>query len=72
MTYYSYRMIFAASPTITRPPPPSHDAQQGETIRIECEAIGVPTPLIIWRLNWGHVGKPPRVRAYFSFKEHLT
>lgn len=25
---------------------------------IECEARGVPTPLIIWRLNWGHIGGP--------------
>ena len=33
----------------------------GQIVRIECEARGVPTPKIVWRLNWGHVGKPPRV-----------
>ena len=30
---------------------------------IICEAIGVPPPLIIWRLNWGHIGKPPRITS---------
>ena len=28
---------------------------------IDCEAIGKPTPLIVWRLNWGHIGAAPRV-----------
>lgn len=54
---------FAASPTVVRPPTDQRIAQAGETITIECEAIGVPTPLIVWRLNWGHVGKPPRVSS---------
>jgi basement membrane-specific heparan sulfate proteoglycan core protein len=34
--------------------------RQGETVVIECEAVGVPAPLIVWRLNWGHVGVQPR------------
>ena len=51
------------NPTVIQPPPPSRDVQQGETVVITCEAIGTPTPLIIWRLNWGHVGKPPRVSS---------
>ena len=51
----------SAAPVVTRPPPSEYMAQQGETIIIECEAIGVPTPFIVWRLNWGHIGAPPRV-----------
>lgn len=31
---------------------------QGTTLMITCTAIGVPTPEISWRLNWGHV--PPK------------
>ena len=58
---------FVASPTVIRPPPSAREAQQGETITIECEAIGVPTPIIVWRLNWGHVGKPPRV-SYSQYR----
>ena len=46
------------SPVVTRPPPGEYYAQQGEKMVIECEARGVPTPLIIWRLNWGHIGGP--------------
>ena len=53
--------IFAAPPTVIRPPPATANLAEGETLVIECEAIGVPTPIIVWRLNWGHVGEPPRV-----------
>ena len=28
---------------------------QSYTFIINCTAIGVPTPEIVWRLNWGHV-----------------
>lgn len=27
----------------------------GHTFTINCTALGVPTPKIVWRLNWGHV-----------------
>lgn len=27
----------------------------GTTIVINCTAVGVPTPEVVWRLNWGHV-----------------
>ncbi len=50
-------------PTAVQPPPAELRAQPGQTVTIECEAIGVPTPLIVWRLNWGHVGKAPRVSS---------
>jgi len=52
---------FAAPPTVIRPPPATANLAEGETLVIECEAVGVPTPIIVWRLNWGHVGEPPRV-----------
>ena len=35
--------------------------EEGNTITLECEAIGRPTPLITWRLNWGNIGLPPRI-----------
>ncbi|XP_043520278.1 basement membrane-specific heparan sulfate proteoglycan core protein isoform X8 [Frieseomelitta varia] len=43
---------------IVRPPPPMIILSQGEILIITCTAIGVPTPVINWRLNWGHV--PPK------------
>ncbi|ELU12610.1 hypothetical protein CAPTEDRAFT_90300, partial [Capitella teleta] len=58
--------IGCASPTVIVPPPPEKEILQGETLEVECEAIGVPTPLIVWRLNWGHIGKPPRVTTSSS------
>lgn len=33
----------------------------GETFEITCTAVGVPTPEIVWRLNWGHI--PPKCRT---------
>ncbi|KAK2193775.1 hypothetical protein NP493_5g02050 [Ridgeia piscesae] len=53
--------IGCAPPTVIRPPPATANLAEGETLVIECEAVGVPTPIIVWRLNWGHVGEPPRV-----------
>ena len=46
---------------MTVPPPPTGTVEQGGRIVVNCEAIGVPTPLIVWRLNWGHIPKAPRV-----------
>jgi len=50
-----------AKPTATKFPPSEYMAQHGQTIIIECAAIGVPPPLIVWRLNWGHIGAAPRI-----------
>lgn len=44
-----------------RPPPASKTVEEGNTITIECEAIGLPMPMILWRLNWGNIASPPRV-----------
>ncbi|CAK1588065.1 unnamed protein product [Parnassius mnemosyne] len=44
---------------VTRPPAPSNvRLNPGESLVLVCEAVGVPMPLISWRLNWGHV--PPK------------
>lgn len=44
-----------AKPTILIPPPPMVMVNLGTTIIINCTAVGVPTPEVVWRLNWGHV-----------------
>ena len=44
---------------VTSPPSPSNvRLNPGDTLRLKCEAVGVPVPLITWRLNWGEV--PPQ------------
>lgn len=40
---------------ITVPPVANIDVELGGTFTIVCEAMGVPTPLIVWRLNWGNI-----------------
>ena len=30
-------------------------ANIGDVFTITCTAIGVPTPEVVWRLNWGHL-----------------
>ncbi|KRT82106.1 Immunoglobulin, partial [Oryctes borbonicus] len=41
--------------TIVRPPPPMIELQVSNVFEITCTAVGVPTPEIVWRLNWGHI-----------------
>ncbi|CAH1394861.1 unnamed protein product, partial [Nezara viridula] len=41
-------------------PPPFANLRIGETLIIICEAVGMPTPVISWRLNWKNV--PPKCR----------
>ncbi|XP_050052982.1 basement membrane-specific heparan sulfate proteoglycan core protein-like isoform X1 [Aphis gossypii] len=36
-------------------PPPLITLEIGEVFITTCKAVGVPTPEISWRLNWGHV-----------------
>ena len=36
-------------------PPPLITVDQSFTFVINCTAMGVPTPQVVWRLNWGHV-----------------
>lgn len=43
---------------ITKPPYPNYvKIVYGDTLVLTCEAVGVPVPLINWRLNWGHIPK---------------
>uniref|UniRef100_A0A182P409 Terribly reduced optic lobes n=1 Tax=Anopheles epiroticus TaxID=199890 RepID=A0A182P409_9DIPT len=43
------------APSVIQPPPPSLTIPAGGVLNITCRATGVPVPLIVWRLNWGHV-----------------
>ncbi|KPP76122.1 basement membrane-specific heparan sulfate proteoglycan core protein-like, partial [Scleropages formosus] len=43
-----------APPQVTSPPD-SIVAVRGQTVTFTCTAVGVPTPIISWRLNWGHI-----------------
>lgn len=53
--------IFSASPTITQAPPETLTVEEGETVTVVCTAVGNPTPIISWRLNWGNIPPGPRV-----------
>ncbi|XP_072040765.1 basement membrane-specific heparan sulfate proteoglycan core protein-like [Amphiura filiformis] len=53
--------VACSPPTVTRPPNTPVTVTIGDTVILTCEAVGVPTPLISWRLNWGPIGLPPRV-----------
>ncbi|XP_057175223.1 basement membrane-specific heparan sulfate proteoglycan core protein isoform X6 [Triplophysa rosa] len=50
-----------APPTVTVPPEESITVSRGDTVTFTCTAIGVPTPIITWRLNWGHLPVNNRV-----------
>uniref|UniRef100_A0AAY5ELG2 Heparan sulfate proteoglycan 2 n=1 Tax=Electrophorus electricus TaxID=8005 RepID=A0AAY5ELG2_ELEEL len=50
-----------APPTVTSPPEESITAARGQTVTFTCAAIGVPTPIITWRLNWGHIPSSNRI-----------
>ncbi|XP_035226040.1 basement membrane-specific heparan sulfate proteoglycan core protein-like isoform X3 [Stegodyphus dumicola] len=53
--------IGCAAPTITQPPPETLTVEEDETVTIICTAVGNPTPIISWRLNWGNIPPGPRV-----------
>ncbi|KAL1020675.1 hypothetical protein UPYG_G00003200 [Umbra pygmaea] len=48
-------------PTVTSPPEESIQVARGETVTFNCVAVGVPTPIITWRLNWGHIPTSSRI-----------
>ncbi|XP_050953192.1 basement membrane-specific heparan sulfate proteoglycan core protein isoform X13 [Labeo rohita] len=50
-----------APPTVTISPEESIIAARGDTVTFTCSAIGVPVPIITWRLNWGHIPANSRV-----------
>lgn len=41
--------------------------EAGRTFNISCRATGVPVPLIVWRLNWGHVPEKCRSTSVNGF-----
>ncbi|XP_052832935.1 basement membrane-specific heparan sulfate proteoglycan core protein isoform X4 [Octopus bimaculoides] len=53
--------IGCSSPVIVSPPIKDIEVEIGGTFTIVCKAVGVPVPLIIWRLNWGNIPKGSRV-----------
>ncbi|XP_060586623.1 basement membrane-specific heparan sulfate proteoglycan core protein-like isoform X4 [Ruditapes philippinarum] len=53
--------IGCSPPIITVPPVAEIEVELGGTFTIICEAVGVPTPLIVWRLNWGNIPTGDRI-----------
>lgn len=39
----------------------------GETFEITCTAVGIPTPEIVWRKNWGHIPAKCRTTSENGF-----
>ncbi|XP_070400895.1 basement membrane-specific heparan sulfate proteoglycan core protein isoform X2 [Nothobranchius furzeri] len=58
--------IGCTPPSVTSPPEESVQAARGSTVTFTCQAVGVPTPIITWRLNWGHI--PPSGRFTMTSK----
>ncbi|VDP01134.1 unnamed protein product [Soboliphyme baturini] len=52
--------IGCAPPVAVQPPIQFLRIGCGERAVLECRAVGVPTPYINWRLNWGKTCGPPR------------
>ncbi|XP_028266709.1 basement membrane-specific heparan sulfate proteoglycan core protein isoform X11 [Parambassis ranga] len=48
-------------PFVTSPPEESIQSARGSTVTFTCQAVGVPTPIITWRLNWGHIPVSSRI-----------
>ncbi|KAG5281836.1 hypothetical protein AALO_G00049330 [Alosa alosa] len=53
--------IGCVAPTVTSPPEESMRAERGATVTFTCTAVGTPTPIITWRLNWGHIPASSRI-----------
>ena len=54
---------FTAPPIIIVSPPPTVITEISHTFVINCTALGIPTPEIVWRLNWGHVPEKCRMTS---------
>lgn len=44
----------AVPPQVVSLPRDAVRAVPGQTVTFTCAATGVPTPIVTWRLNWGH------------------
>ncbi|KAG0729589.1 Basement membrane-specific heparan sulfate proteoglycan core protein [Chionoecetes opilio] len=47
--------VGCSKPTVVEPPPRNVMVQVTETFTLTCRVMGIPTPIVLWRLNWGHV-----------------
>ncbi|XP_059622285.1 basement membrane-specific heparan sulfate proteoglycan core protein isoform X2 [Phlebotomus argentipes] len=47
--------IGCSKPTVVQTPPPRMHLSTGSIFNITCRAVGIPVPLVVWRLNWGHI-----------------
>ena len=59
-TPHSLPILPPVPPQVVTPPQELIQASRGQTVTFTCVAIGVPTPIINWRLNWGHIPSHPR------------
>ncbi|XP_059511613.1 basement membrane-specific heparan sulfate proteoglycan core protein isoform X2 [Stegostoma tigrinum] len=48
-------------PQVITPPEETVMVKRGATVTLTCVAAGVPTPIITWRLNWGHIPVSSRI-----------
>ncbi|XP_064160473.1 basement membrane-specific heparan sulfate proteoglycan core protein-like isoform X1 [Anguilla rostrata] len=53
--------VDCAPPVVTNPPEEMITVPRGEMVTFTCVAVGVPTPIITWRLNWGHIPSSSRI-----------
>ena len=58
--------IGCSPPSINLPPVAKIDVELGGSFTIICEAVGTPTPLIVWRLNWGNIPVGDRIHTSSS------
>ncbi|KAL7036766.1 hypothetical protein ACKWTF_008935 [Chironomus riparius] len=59
--------IGCIAPQVITPPPPMVRLQAGQVFNITCRATGNPVPLIVWRLNWGHIPEKCRTTSVDGF-----
>ncbi|XP_049611156.2 basement membrane-specific heparan sulfate proteoglycan core protein isoform X2 [Syngnathus scovelli] len=52
---------YACTPPSVTSLPESIQVDRGATVTFTCRAVGVPTPIITWRLNWGHIPTSGRI-----------
>lgn len=52
---------YGCTPPSVTSPPESVEVARGSTVTFTCQAVGVPTPIITWRLNWGHIPASARI-----------
>ncbi|KAJ8412020.1 hypothetical protein AAFF_G00142870 [Aldrovandia affinis] len=53
--------VGCAPPVVTSPPEELITVRRGGTATFTCMSVGVPTPIITWRLNWGNIPTSGRI-----------